>query len=53
MLAALQSSRRCAKARAMIRRALTNTGWLMGARGINAVLKSPQGHEIELIQLPG
>ena len=22
----------------MIRRALTNTGWLMGARGINAVL---------------
>ena len=38
MLAALQSSRRCAKARAMIRRALTNTGWLMGARGINAVL---------------
>src|SRR5687768_14038234 len=23
---------------AMIRRALTNTGWLMGARGINAVL---------------
>ena len=24
--------------RAMIRRALTNTGWLMGARGINAVL---------------
>ena len=27
-----------AKARAMIRRALTNTGWLMGARGINAVL---------------
>ena len=25
-------------ARSMIRRALTNTGWLMGARGINAVL---------------
>ena len=22
----------------MIRRALTNTGWLMGARGVNAVL---------------
>jgi hypothetical protein len=29
---------RLRQGRAMIRRALTNTGWLMGARGINAVL---------------
>jgi O-antigen/teichoic acid export membrane protein len=29
---------RIGQRRSMIRRALTNTGWLMGARGINAVL---------------
>jgi len=35
----LQLVRACAKGwRTMIARALTNTGWLMGARGVNAVL---------------
>jgi O-antigen/teichoic acid export membrane protein len=35
---ALQSAIVAPHGRTMIRRALTNTGWLMGARGINAVL---------------
>jgi O-antigen/teichoic acid export membrane protein len=36
--AALQSPCLAPKTGTMLRRALTNTGWLMGARGVNAVL---------------
>ena len=34
----LQFPPRCGRAARKIRRALLNTGWLMGARGFNAVL---------------